>query len=229
MTKTIVYASLISGIAALMILYGTASAISAGDLDFVWDPADSSSDPTNLIVISGSFVRVGLFSDITTDVQGEISIGLTGAESNISETSLETTVGDTTITTTVNAHSHETVKKNPDGVISIDGEDFKLKFKTSGTTVTVVDIDEEFVRPIGTTTLLQQKITIPGSIVMCNGDKTTCFEGFGVIRRESSVTEFGGSTVTFSTDELEAELIGDSGFFNLNLSKLQRTVAVAAP
>jgi len=224
MTRTIVYAALVSGIAALMILYGTASAIPAGDLDFVWDPADASSDPTNLIVITGSFVRVGLLSDLTTDVQGEISIGLTGTESNISETILETVVGDTTITTTVNAHSHETVKKSPDGVINIDGEDFRLKFKTSGTTVPVADIDEEFVRPTGTTTLSQQKITIPGSIVMCNDDKTTCFEGFGVIRRESSVTEFGGSTLGFFTDNLEAELIGDSGFFNLNLNRLQRTV-----
>jgi hypothetical protein len=35
MTKTIVYAALISGIAALMILYGTASAIPTGDSDFV--------------------------------------------------------------------------------------------------------------------------------------------------------------------------------------------------
>jgi len=54
-------------------------------------------------------------------------------------------------------------------------------------------------------------------------DNDKCFEGFGVIRRESSITEVGGGTVSFSTDTLEAELIDDTGLFELNLLRLQRT------
>ncbi len=224
MTKTIVYAILIAGIAVVMTLLGTASAISAGQLSFSWDPADNSGDPNNLIIVNGAFTRIGLISDTTSDVKGEVSIELTGTESNISNKIVVTTAGSATTTITVNAHSHETVKKSPDGVITIDGEDFKFKFKTSGSTVPVVVVVDEFVSPTVTQSSTQQKITIPGSIVMCNDDKTNCFEGFGVIRRESSITESGGVTITFSTDSLEAELIGDTGFFELKMNRLQRTI-----
>jgi len=221
MTKTIVYAALISGIAAMMILYGTANAIPAVDLDFVWDPADISSDPANLIAISGSFSRVGLVSDTTTDVKGEISIGLTEAESNKSVTTVTTNPGSSTIITTVEAHSHEVVKKNPDGIIFIDGEEFRFKFKTSCCLVTVLDSTEEFTGPNFSQTSDLQSITIPGTVQLYNG-KEKVLEGFGTIRSESSATSTGVAIVTFITKSLEAEIIGEDGLFSLKLFLLQR-------
>jgi len=159
-----------------------------------------------------------------TLLRHEISIRLTGDVSNTSVETVTTTAGSTTITTTVEAHSHKTVKKISVGVISIDGEEFELKFKVVDNRATGLDITEEFSGPTFSQAVSQKKITIPGNMVMCNDDKTTCFEGFGVIRRESSITESGGNRITFATDELEAELIGDDGLFNLSLSKLQRIV-----
>jgi len=221
-TKTIVYASLISGIAALMILYGTANAIPQGDLDFVWDPADTSSDP--ITIVGGSFDRVSVAGEKTFDVKGELSVELEEEAENISEKIVITTLGDTTSTFTVKAHSHE--GEGLGGLIFIDGQEFTVEFKTSDGVVTVLDSVDAAVSPTRTIIGTQQKITIPGLIEMCNDDETTCFEGFGVIRRESSITtdtKFG-FTVSISTDRLEAELIGDSGLFLLKLNRLQQTV-----
>ena len=225
MTKTIVYASLISGIAALMILYGTANAIPQGDLDFVWDPAETSSDP--IIAISGSFDRVLEPGEKTFDVKGELSVELEEEAENISEKIVITTLGDTTSTFTVKAHSHE--GEGLGGLIFIDGQEFTVEFKTSDGVVTMLDVVDEAVSvsPPRTIITTQQKIIIPGSIVMCNDDETTCFEGFGVIRRESIITSDTkfGFTVSISTDRLDAELIGDTGFFKLELSRFfQQTV-----
>ena len=118
------------------------------------------------------------------------------------------------------------MKKSPDGVILIEGEEFRFKFKTSCCIVTVLDVDQVITNPEGmiTQTSSQDKITIPGTVVMCNDDKTTCFEGFGVIRRASSITSDGTTTIGFFTDDFTAEVIGDSGFFELEMNRLQRTV-----
>ena len=204
---------------------GTGTIAYAGDdgedepLLFSWNPADSSSDPNNLIVISGSFTRMGLISDSTLDVTAEFEGLLKGDSENNSETTVSTMVGSNTITTTVKAKSQDA--DDLEGEFQIDGELFEAKLTLLKSKVTSVEVNEEFSGPTFSQTLEQQKITIPVTIEMCSDDDK-CFEGFGVIRRESSTTLSGGSTITFATDELEAEVIGDTGLFVLNLSKLQR-------
>ncbi len=68
---------------------GTGTIAYAGDDDgddepllFRWDPADTSSDPNNLIIITGSFSRMGLLSDSTTDVTAEFEGLLEGESEN---------------------------------------------------------------------------------------------------------------------------------------------------
>jgi len=195
------------------------------ELSFEWDPDDSSSDPNNLIVISGSFSRMGLLSDSTTDVSGDFSGKLIGKIKNISETTVTTVAGSTTISTTVNAQSRNADEFN--GEIEIDGESFTVTFVASSDP-TLLEVAEEFTGPTFNQSLFQTKITIPGNMVMCS-DETKCFEGFGIIRREISQTTSGGNSITFATDELEAEVIGDTGLFNLNLSRLNRIVETITP
>jgi len=192
-------------------------------ISFSWTPDDSSSDLNNLIIVSGSFSRLGLLSDTTTAVQGEFAGNLKAKIKNESTTSVVTTTGSTTISTTVEAHSQKASKLQ--GTITIDGEEFSVKFKPAGQ-VTILQVTESFTGPTVNRSLTQEKITISGTVKMCTDDKE-CLEGFGTVRRESSITFFEGDTITFVTDELEAEVIGDSGLFKLGLSKLQRTVELA--
>jgi len=195
-------------------------------ISFSWDPNDTSSDPNNLIIITGSFSRMGLLSDTTTDVSGEFQGALVGNPENVSETTVSTTAGTTTIVTTVKAQS---IGADPlTGSISIDGEGFSATLSPS-TRVTELRVEETFTGSTFSQSLVQEKLTIPVAISMCNPSNTKCFTGFGIIREESSTTSSGGSTITFSTDELEAEIIGDTGLFKLTLSKLQRTIVVASP
>jgi len=193
---------------------------------FSWNPADSSSDPNNLIVISGSFSRAGLLSDSTTDVAGEVEGVLKGDSENNSETSVTTTIGTTTISTTVKAMTHDA--NDLEGEISIDGETFATKLTLLASKTTTLEVSEVFSGPTFSQSLMQEKLTIPVTVELCT-DSGKCLEGFGVIRRELSTTESGGNVITFATDELEAELINDTGLFQLTLTKLQRTVEVASP
>ncbi len=231
MTQTIHYLPIIV-IAAILIGSISVGTVAFADDDdkkgtpisFVWDPADTSSDPTNLIVVTGSFTRVGLLSDSTTAVQGAVAGNLKDKIKNESITIQETSAGSTTITTTVEAHSQIAGKLQ--GIISIDGEDFdvKLKPKSVVTQVTVTDV---FSNPTQIDKATLGKTTIPVEVKMeADGVK---FEGFGVIRDESNTTEFGGSIVIIRTFTLEAEIIGDTGFFELKMLHFQRTVEVSTP
>jgi len=190
-------------------------------ITFSWTPDDTSSDPNHLVIVNGAFTRLGLLSDSTTDVEAEFQGALVGNPENVSETTVSTTVGTATITTTVKAQS---IGADPlTGEIRIDGEGFSATLSPS-TRVTELGVEETFTGPTFSQTVVQEQLTIPVSISMCNTSNTKCFTGFGVIRTESSITSSGGSTITFSTDELEAEVIGDTGLFELNLSKIQRIV-----
>jgi len=189
-------------------------------ISFSWNPDDNSSDPSHLVIVSGSFSRMGLLSDSTTDVHGELSGKLIGKPQNNSETTVTTMAGTTTITTSVSAFSRSA--DNFNGVIEIDGEAYTVMFKTTAVDPTILEVNETFSGPTFSQSLEQNKLTILGSIDMCNAD--TCFEGFGIIREEVSTTISGGNQITFATDELEAEVIGDEGLFELKLSKLQRIV-----
>ena len=192
-------------------------------ISFSWNPDDSSSDPNNLVVVNGSFTRIGLLSDTTTDVQGEFQGALVGNPEDVSETTVSTTIGTLTIDTTVKSQS---IGADPlTGEIRIDGERFSATLSPS-TQVTELGVEETFTGPTFSQSLVQEKLTIPVAISMCNTSNTKCFTGFGIIREESSVTSSGGSTITFITDELESEIIGDTGLFKLNLSKLQRIVVL---
>ena len=92
---------------------------------FSWNANDSSSDPNNLIIVTGSFTRMGLLSDTTTDVGGEFLGLLKGESENNSEKSVVTTVSTTTISTTVKSSSHDA--NDLEGEIQIDGETFETK------------------------------------------------------------------------------------------------------
>jgi len=189
---------------------------------FRWDPADTSSDPSNLIAINASFERAGLASESTSDVQGQVEGLLKGDSENNSETTVTTMTGpSTTITTTVKAKSQDA--NDLEGEILIDGERFATKLTLLASKTTTLEVTEVFSSPTLDQTSIQEKLTIPVTIVMCT-DTAKCFKGFGVLRSESNITEVGGSTISFSTDTLEAELIGDAGLFELKLTKLQRTV-----
>ena len=224
MNKTILIPAIAAAFVAFLIM--PASADPPQPISFSWNPDDSSSDPNNLIVVSGSFSRIGLLSDTTTDVQAELSGKLIGKPKNNSETTVTTIVGTTTITTSVSAFSRSA--DNFNGVVTIDGETYAVMFKTTAVDPTILEVSETFSGPTFSQSLEQNKLTILGSIDMCTDDDE-CLEGFGTIRREVSITSSGGNTITFATDELEAEVIGDSGLFELKLSKLQRTVEITAP
>ncbi len=58
---------------------------------------------------------------------------------------------------------------------------------------------------------------------MENDDKTKIFEGFGTLRSETSVISNAIAIVTFNSDVLEAEVINETGLFDLNLTFIQRT------
>ncbi len=190
-------------------------------ISFSWNPDDTSSDPNHLVIVQGVFARVGLLSESTTDVEAEFQGALVGNPEDVSEITVTTTVGTTTITTTVKAQS---IGADPlTGQFSIDGERFSATLSPS-TRVTELGVEETFTSPTFSQTVVQEKLTIPVAISMCNTSNTKCFTGFGVIRTEASITSSGGSTITFATDELEAEVIGDTGLFELKLSKLQRII-----
>lgn len=194
-------------------------------LSFRWNPDDTSSDPNNLIVVNAAFTRIGLNSDSTSDVQAELEGILKDKTKNESSTTVTTSVGTTTISTTVEAQAQKAGKLK--GTITIDGEEYSVKFKASGD-ATILEVTEEFAGPTFSQSLTQEKLTISGTMKMCTEDKK-CFKGFGVIKRESSMTTSGSTSITFTTDLLEAEVIGDSGFFKLTMNKLQRTIEVLAP
>ena len=190
------------------------------ELLFRWNPDDAFDDNGNFIVITGSLTRIGFFSDITRDVQGEVEGLLKGDSENNSEKIVSTT-GPPTITTTIKAKSQDA--DDLEGVIQIGGNAFETKLTVLDSEATSLEVIDEISGPSGTQTATQERLTIPVTIEMCD-DNDKCFDGFGVIRRESSITEFGGVTLSFSTDTLEAELIDDSGLFQLNLLRIQRTV-----
>jgi len=225
MTKTILILAIAAAFVAGFI--GTGTIAYAGDdgegepLLFVWDPAETSSDPTNLIAVNGAFTRIGLSSDTTSDVQGEFEGLLKGDSENNSETTQSTTVGTTTITTTVKAKSQDA--NDLEGAIQIDGDTFVTKLTLLKSKTTTLEVTDVFSSPILMQTAAVKKLTIPVTVEMCNDDDK-CFEGFGVLRRESNETTVGGSQITFSTDTLEAELIGEDGLFALSMTKFQRTV-----
>jgi len=200
--------------------------LSGTPFSFSWNPNDSSSDPNNLIIVNGAFARQGLLSDTTTDVSGGMEGKLSVKTDNESTTNVTTNVGTATITTSVSAHSH--LASALEGSVSIDGEQFFLNMKAAPV-VTILEVDEEFTSPTENRALTQTKLTIPVKIEMINADHTKVFEGFGVVRQETSRTESGGNAITFTTTVLEAELIGDTGLFSLTLSKLQRIVEVIHP
>jgi len=190
------------------------------ELLFRWNPDDTSEDLNNLIGISGSFSRIGFSSDITSDVQGEIEGELEGETDN-EFTVTSVSPGTTTITTTVNSHSR--MVDGFKGQITIDGEEFDVEFKVASKRATTLQVTDEFTGSL-TQTSTQERLTIPVTIEMCD-DNDKCFEGFGVIRRDSTITTtvvFG--TVSFFNDSLEAELIGDTGLFQLNLLRFQKTI-----
>jgi len=231
MTKTI---HLLSILAIAVILIGSISigTVAFADdhkkgetpISFSWNPDDASSDPNNLVVVNGSFERLSLLSD-STAAQGEVTGTLKAKIKNESTTSVETTVGTTTIATTVEAHSQKASKLK--GTITIDGKVFSVNFKPSGD-VTILQVNESFTGPTFSQSLTQEKLTISGTIKMCTDDKE-CLKGFGVIRQQVSTTSSGGINITFVTDTLEAEVIGDSGLFKLTLSKLQRILEETTP
>ena len=231
MTKTIMILAIAAAFVAGSI--GTGTIAYAGDdgedepLLFRWDPADTSSDPNNLIVINNSFTRQGLTSETTSDVTAEIEGLLKGDSENNSETTVTTTAGTTTITTMVTAKSQD--GNDLEGQIQIDGETFVTKLSLLSSKITSLKVNEEFSGPTFSQALEQQKLTIPVSIEMCSDDDDKCFEGFGTIRREISKTSSGGTTIIFATDSLEAEVIGDTGLFELKMSKLQRTIDPPLP
>ncbi len=195
-------------------------------ISFSWNPDDSSSDPNNLVVVNGSFARQGLLSDTTTDVQGELQGALVGNPEDVSETTVTTTIGTTTIVTTVKAQSRGADQLT--GQISIDGEAFSATLSPSARP-TELGVEETFTGPTFNQSLVHEKLTVPVAVSLCNTSNTKCFTGFGIIRAESSLTTSGGNSITFITEELEAEIIGDTGLFELNLSKLQRIVVVLTP
>jgi len=231
MTKTIMILAIAAAFVAGSI--GTGTIAYAGDdgedepLLLRWDPADTSSDPNNLIVINNSFTRLGLTSETTSDVTAEIEGLLKGDSENNSETTVTTTAGTTTITTTVIAKSQDA--SDLVGEIQIEGEGFDVKLKILGSKTTTLEVSAEFNSPSGSQTSEQDKLTIPVTIEMCNSDDTKCFQGFGTIRSESSQTTIGTSSVTFLTDSLEAELIGEDGLFELKMNKLQRIIDPPLP
>ena len=191
------------------------------ELLFRWNPDDAFDDNGNFIVITGSLTRIGFFSDITRDVQGEVGGLLKGDSENNSEKIVSTTSGSVTTTITIKAKSQDA--DDLEGVIQIGGNAFETKLTVLDSEATSLEVIDESSGPSGTQTATQERLTIPVTIEMCD-DNDKCFDGFGVIRRESSITEFGGVTLSFSTDTLEAELIDDSGLFQLNLLRIQRTV-----
>lgn len=191
-------------------------------LVFSWLRDDASSDPDNLIIITGSFSRLGLLSDSTFDVQGSLDGMMIGAAKSISSKSITTTAGTATITTTVDAKSRGV--NNLMGTVLIDGVAYTTTLKAAGLDATLLQVSETFTTPTSSQSVSQAKVTIPTMVKMCNDDESNCFHGFGVIRRESSQTTSGGSTITFATDELDAEVLNENGLFRLTLSKIQRTL-----
>ncbi len=238
MTKTIMALSLattiIMGTIALSILPAYAPSPKGLDvcelidedncrLVFSWLPADTSSDPANLIIITGSFSRLGLLSDSTTDVQGSLEGMMIGAAKSISSKSVTTTAGTATISTTVDAKSRGV--NNLMGTVLIDGVAYTTTLKAAGLDATLIQVSETFTSPTFSQSVIISQVTIPTMVKMCNDDESKCFHGFGTIRRGSSQsTTPSGESVTFSTDELEAEVLNEDGLFSLRLLFIQRTV-----
>ena len=194
MTKTIHFLSIFA-VAAILIGSISVGTVAFADdknkaetpISFSWDPADAPSDLNNLIVINGAFSRLGLLSDSTTDLQGEFSGNLKDKIKNESTTIVETTVGTTTISTTVEAHSQKAGMLK--GTIIIDGENFSVKFKPSGI-VTILQVNEVFSGPTFSQSLTKEGLRISGTIKMCT-DVNECLEGFGTVRRDTSMTSSG--------------------------------------
>ena len=189
-------------------------------ISFSWTAADQSADLDHLIAISGTFERQGPIPDRTTDVQGELAGTLKSKIKNESTTMTETTVGTSTITTTAEAHSQKAGKFQ--GTITIDGEEFSVKFKPSGD-ATILQTTEAFSGPTFSQTSDGEKLTISGTVMMCNDDKE-CLEGFGVIRRDASQTISPTLSFIGTIDQLKAEVIGDDGLFNLNLFRSEQII-----
>jgi len=187
-------------------------------ISFSWDPADTSADPNHLIIISGTFERQGPIPDSTTDLKGELAGTLKSKIKNESTTMTETIDGTKTITTTAEAHSQKAGKFQ--GTITIDGEEFSVKFKPSGDVTILQDIQVS-TGPTIDLTINLEKLTISGTVKMCNDNKE-CLEGFGIIQRLSSQSSEPLGSVTFVTDLLEAEVIGDDGLFELELTRTER-------
>jgi len=187
-------------------------------ISFSWDPADTSADRNHIIVISGTFERQGQVSDRTTAVQGEIAGTLESEIENESTTMTETIDGTKTITITAEAHSQEADEFK--GTITIDGEEFSVEFEPSGD-VAIFQDTKVSTGPTIDETINKEILTISGTVKMCN-DNEECLEGFGIIRRQLLQTLDPSGSITFLTDTLDAEVIGDDGLFKLELDRLER-------
>jgi len=106
------------------------------------------------------------------------------------------------------------------GTITIDGKEFSVKFKPSGD-VAILQDTKVSTGPTTDETRNVGLLTISGTVIMCNDNKE-CLEGFGIIRRALSQTLEPPVSVTFLTDTLEAEVIGDDGLFKLELGRFER-------
>jgi len=80
-----------------------------------------------------------------------------------------------------------------------------------------------FTTPTDSRTSDQEKLTISGTVKMCNDNKE-CLKGFGTIQREVTQTTLPTLSFTGVEDKLEAEVIGDDGIFNLILFRSERII-----
>ena len=224
MTQTIHFLSILAIAVILIGSISVGTVVVAADeelpISFSWDPADKSTDPFHRIVVGGDFTRLGLLSDTTTDVQGEIAGTLESEIENESTTMTETIDGTKTITTTAEAHSQEADEFR--GTITIDGEEFSVEFEPSGD-VAIFQDTKVSTGPTTDETRNLELLTISGTVKMCN-DNEECLEGFGIIRREVSQSTLPTFNAFITTDRLEAEVIGDDGLFRLNMFRSESII-----
>jgi len=226
MTQTIHFLSILAIAVILIGSISVGTVVVAADeelpISFSWDPADKSTDPLHSIDVNGAFTRLGLLSDTTTDVQGEIAGTLESEIENESTTMTEITIGTTTFTATAEAHSQEADEFK--GTITIDGEEFSVEFEPSGD-ATILQTTEAFTTPTTSQTSDGEILTISGTVKMCN-DNEECLEGFGIIRREVTQSTLPTLNAFITTDRLEAEVIGDDGLFSLNMFRSERIFTI---
>lgn len=110
-------------------------------VNFRWDPADHSTDPKNLDTMNGVFQNIGLFSERTSNVKGEIERMLVGQPKIQFEKTISSTSGTTTITTTV--ASQQRAFNDITGQVTIDNVLHNFHLKVTGYDVIQLIVDEE--------------------------------------------------------------------------------------